>query len=90
MAHEAEKQQLKEKITRLVVERFGGNFPKAFGNYDGNKDGRINKAELVALLKDAGIGNWLTRLRWADGILDALDTDRDGAISAEELEAGSN
>ena len=89
MAHEAEKQQLKEKITRLVDDRFNGDLDKAFRHYDGDGDGKINPGELTELLKDAGIGNWLTRGQWVKAIVDALDVDRDGAISKEELKAGS-
>ena len=89
MAHEGEKRELKEKIERLVVSKYAGNFQRAFDHYDGDKDGKINRAELMSLLSDAGIGNWLTRSQWVNGILAELDTDKDGAISAAELEAGS-
>src|SRR5207249_1924275 len=84
MAHETEIQQLKEKISRLIADKFGGDFPKAFGHYDGDKNGKINRDELMQLLKDAGIGNWLTRGQWANGILAALDHDHDGEISGVE------
>lgn len=89
IAHEAEIQELKEKVGRLVEDKFGGDLLKAFGHYDENTDGKIDRDELIELLKDAGIGNWLTRGQWADGILAELDTDNDGAISAAELERGS-
>ena len=48
--------------------------------------GKISKAELIKLLEDAGVGNWLTRGPWADGIITALDTDQDGLISSSEFE----
>jgi hypothetical protein len=51
-----------------------------------NASGRL-RAELEALLKDADVGNWLTRGSWADGIIAELDTDQDGYISAAEFEA---
>lgn len=88
MATEAQKQELTDKVTRLVAERFGGDYVKAFDHYDSDKkDGRITKAELDVLLKDAGIGNWLTRGAWAAGIVAALDADKDGTISAAEFQA---
>jgi Ca2+-binding EF-hand superfamily protein len=90
MAREAEKKQLKEKIGHLVADKFGGDFQRAFGHYDANKDGKINRDELIELLKVAGIGNWLTRGQWANGILAALDADHDGTITDAELRAGAD
>jgi Ca2+-binding EF-hand superfamily protein len=88
MASESQRRELVDKVTKLLAERFGGDCHKAFEHYDRDKkDGRINKAELLELLKDAGVGNWLTRGVWADGILAALDADKDGAISSPEFEA---
>src|SRR4051794_41345307 len=77
MASEAQKQELTEKVTALVRDRFGGDYGKAFAHYDANKDGRIDRAELGRMLEDAGIGSWLTRGAWASGIVAALDADKD-------------
>jgi Ca2+-binding EF-hand superfamily protein len=87
MATEAQKQELTGKVSRLVADRFGGDYGRAFAHYDSNQDGRISKDELGALLSDAGIGNWLTRGAWTAGIIAALDADRDGTISAAEFQA---
>lgn len=87
MASEAQQQELTDKVAKLVTERFGGDFHKAFEHYDSDKDGKIDKEELGKLLKDAGIGNWLTRGAWSDGIVAALDASKDGAISGPELAA---
>jgi Ca2+-binding EF-hand superfamily protein len=87
MATDAQKKELQEKVGKLVANQFGADYHKAFGHYDGDRDGKINKAELEVLLKDAGIGNWLTRGSWAGGILAELDADKDGSISGAEFEA---
>ena len=88
MATEEQRQELIDKVSKLVADRFGGDYERAFAYYDSDpKDGRINRAELGRLLADAGIGNWLTRGAWTAGILKALDADRDGTISPEELRA---
>jgi hypothetical protein len=78
MTTDAQKKELQDKVNRLVAARFGGDYTRAFGHYDQSKDGKINRAELLNLLADAGIGNWLTRGAWADGIIAELDTDKDG------------
>jgi len=55
------KREIQEKVSRLVTSRFGGDYHKAFDHYDSQpKDGKISGAELMQLLRDAGIGNWLT------------------------------
>jgi len=87
MAHEQEKQQLEEKVAALVEARFGGDYRKAFDHSDSNHDGKVGKDELMALLQDAGIGNFLTRSTWAAGVIEQLDTDGDGRISWPEFES---
>jgi hypothetical protein len=87
MATEAQKRELTDKVTRLIQERFAGDYGRAFAHYDSNGDGRIDRAELGRLLQDAGIGSWLTRGAWASGIVAALDADKDSTISAAELQA---
>src|SRR4051812_20912893 len=86
MATEEQKRELQEKVGKIVAAKFGGDYHRAFEHYDQKKkDGRINKDELMELLKDAGIGNFITRGVWADGIIGELDTDGDGAISGPEF-----
>ena len=90
MASEAQQHELTGKVTRLIAERFGGDYNRAFAHYDANGDGRIDQAELGRLLEDAGIGNWLTRGAWATGIIAALDADKDSTISGPEFRAVLN
>ncbi len=83
---EVQKNELRDKVSKLVGDKFGGDYHKAFGHYDDVKDGKISRRELGKLLGDAGIGNWLTRAAWASGIIAELDTDKDGSISKSEFE----
>jgi Ca2+-binding EF-hand superfamily protein len=87
MASEEQRRELADKVEALVRARFGGDYRAAFGHYDADRNGLVSKAELKALLKDAGIGSGLTRWAWADGVIDALDADGDGHISWPEFEA---
>jgi Ca2+-binding EF-hand superfamily protein len=86
-ATEVQKDELRDKIGKLVRDQFGGDYRKAFDHYDGDvKDGKISHHELTRLLGDAGVGNWLTRSTWASGIIAELDTDKDGSISQAEFD----
>jgi Ca2+-binding EF-hand superfamily protein len=88
MATLEQKREIREKVNRLVADKFGGDYQKAFEHYDtGPKDGHVDAAELTLFLKDAGIGNWFTRDAWVEGIITELDSNHDGAISAAEFEA---
>ncbi len=87
MAGEENKRELVEKVSALVRSRFGGDYRTAFGHYDADGDGLVSKAELKALLRDAGVGSGLTRWAWADGVIGELDADGDGHISWAEFEA---
>ena len=79
--------EFRDKVTSLVRSRFGGSIDRAFAHYDRNKDGGIDKKELLGFLKDAKIGNWITRGFWAKGILKKLDKNGDGKIQRPELVA---
>ena len=86
-ATEVQKDELRDKVGRLVRDRFGGDYHKAFDHYDSDvKDGKISQRELTDLLGDAGVGNWLTRSTWVSAIIAELDTDKDGSTSAAEFE----
>ena len=86
-ATEVQRDELRDKVSQLVRDQFGGDYHKAFDHYDSDvKDGKISQRELTDLLGDAGVGNWLTRSAWVSGIIAELDTDRDGSISTAEFE----
>ena len=87
MANEDKRREIDEKVTALVKSRFGGDYRAAFAHYDADGNGVIDRDELKALLKDAGIGSGLTRWAWAKGIMGEVDTSGDGAISWAEFEA---
>jgi Ca2+-binding EF-hand superfamily protein len=86
MANENEKQQLKEKLELLIAAKFEGDALTAFAYYDMDGDGKMNRSELMDLLRDAGVGNWLTRGRWVDRIMATLDKDADGMIALDDLD----
>lgn len=84
MPSEAEKRELQEKITAFIRDKFAGDSQAAFRTYaDGA--GLIDRTSLKDLLRDAGVGNHFTRGAWADGILEAVDTDRDRKVSWPEF-----
>jgi len=87
MATQKQKQELEEKLLGLVAARFQGDRRNAFTYYDADRDGRIGKEELKAMLADAGVGNGLTRWAWAKGIIEELDKSGDGTISWDEFAA---
>lgn len=87
MAREKDKMELQEKLDRVVTARFGGDYEAAFRHYDTDRDGAINKAELKALLGDAGIASRWTRWAWVNAIIQEVDADGDGQISWPEFAA---
>jgi len=84
MPSDEQKRELKEKISELIATRYSGDAPAAFRDY-ADAVGLIDRTNLRKLLADAEIGNTFTRGAWADGILEAVDTDRDRKISWDEF-----
>jgi Ca2+-binding EF-hand superfamily protein len=78
--------ELKAKVKKLVGEKYQGDYKKAFDHY--GADGVVTRAGVLSLLKDAGVGNGMTRGMWADGIIDKMDASKDGKIQWSEFEAG--
>lgn len=90
MANEAQKRELTEKVTTLVNQKYGGDWTAAFSHY-ATRNGiasLVDKDDLLELLTDAGVGNWLTRSAWAEGIIEELDGSKDQKISWDEFQKG--
>ena len=88
----AEEEELRRKTRALATSRFGDysivSMKKLFQSYDGDGDGKINRDELKALLKDADVGTMFTRGYWVDGIFDKLDASpKDDQLTWEEYTA---
>jgi len=81
--------ELKDKFKQWVDAKFGGDWDKAFRSAANrsNSDNTINREELLWALKQAGIGNWITRGAWADGIIESLDKGGDRKINEREFNA---
>jgi hypothetical protein len=79
---------LKDQVNKLTTSKFGGEYKKGFDFYDANKDGSIDKSELTQLLSDAEVGNLATRWKWANGVMDKFDTNKDGKITWDEFDKG--
>lgn len=91
MPSEKDKRELVTKMTAHVRKRFGGTgldaWRRAFDAADRNHDGAISKPELEAMLKAAGIGNFITIGAWTDGVMRELDKGQNGTLTFEELKS---
>jgi hypothetical protein len=74
-----------DKITAICKRNFQGQLPLMFANYA--PTGKLNFADLMTVLADAGVGNMLDRPLYANRIIAALDSDHDSMISLAELTA---
>jgi len=89
--------ELVTKLTALVTKRYGAANPAAmhrlFNDY-ANAQGVVDRVGLRRLLSDAGVGNFLTRGAWVDGVMDHFDPPdatgrRKGGITWEAFQAGT-
>jgi hypothetical protein len=78
-------EQVIKQIEALCANKFGGSLHAMFIAYA--PDGKLTYAELYKVLTDAGIGNVFTRGIYCNRIIAALDLDKDGCISENELAA---
>src|SRR5690606_52906 len=87
MANDAQKRELQQKVTKLVDERYGGDWTTAFQAYARlGGTGGVDKTALAKLLEDAGVGNRLTRGAWTNGVMEVLDLNADASISWAEFQ----
>ena len=73
-------------IKALCVSNFNGDYQAGFAFYASGDGTEISEGELETLLKDAGVGNWVTRPIAAREIIRELDTNGDGLISWPEFQ----
>lgn len=72
------------KVTRLVETDHGGDWKKGFDAY-AKSDGQVSKDELWQLLKDAGVGNFVSRGTYVARIFEVVDRDGDDRITWDEF-----
>lgn len=84
-----EQEELVRKVQALLTSRYGdtsvASMRKLFDQYDVDGDGKIGSDELEKLLKDASVGNALTRGAWIKGIIGKLDESGDKKIDWDEF-----
>ena len=82
---ESEANEVIAKVQALVKTKYAGDYMAAFKAYDLDRNGKLGHKDVSKLLEDAGVGNWLTRGVWANGVISHLDLDHDGAVSIPEI-----
>ena len=78
-------EELVKKLEKLFSEKFNNDPKIGFAYYARIGTNLVTREGLITLLKDAGVGNFLTRGIWANKILEIVDTDNDGCISESEF-----
>ena len=79
-------QEVKEKVAHYVKKEFAGDYQHAFGHFDPDLDGGLDRDALMQLLCAADVGNVFTRGEWADAILARLDKSGDAKVQWWEFE----
>lgn len=73
-----------DKIKIMIIRRFDTPHD-AFNFFDKDHDKGLNRIELMALLKEAGVGGFIRSLA-ATKIIHSLDKNNDGLLQWDELE----
>ena len=66
---------LVDKITHFVNVQYNGDHKRAFLRFDTSEDGVLDRDELWYALSEIGVGTYVTRGRWVDGIVDYFGTE---------------
>ena len=82
---ETPRDELIRKVKDHVLRYYGGDWTLMFPKYDSDNDGKVSRDELLRLLADCGVGNFMTRPLWGSRVLQELDLDKDGGISQQEI-----
>ena len=61
---------LVDKITHFVDVQYNGNHERALIRFDTSEDGVLDRNELWYALSEIGVGTYVTRGKWVDGIID--------------------
>lgn len=79
--------ELKTKLITYVNNTHGGDFKKAFDNFDKDEDNSLNTGELIDALDIINVDrfNLFTRNLWVNGIMDKMDVDEDSMLTFPEL-----
>ncbi len=87
------KEDVLRKIDTYVQTRFGGDYRRTFDHYDqlSGQNGTVDKEAVLKLLEDADVNTKVWGVsasgKYADGLIEAIDLNKDGAISWPEFEA---
>jgi hypothetical protein len=79
--------EVKTKVAALCAAKFKGDYKAGFDHYDADHDGQCTKDEVIALLKDAKVEIVATWGMIANGVIEAMDGNKDGKISFAEFNA---
>ncbi len=81
------RQEVINKVSALVNQKWKGDYKAAFDAEDTDKDGRISRDELENILTEAGVGFRITRWAVAKEVMDCLDLNNDGFIQWKEFDS---
>ena len=75
---------LNNKLLEYIDTHYDGDYNVAFMSFSGS-DLKLSRYELNNVLKTIGIGTFMTRSIWVNGIIDTLDIDMNNMLDYDEL-----